>query len=144
MLSTICKEERTSLQGELAAALAAGNSCSEWARANGVSERSAQRWASDFEIRAEVEAYRRGNLEQAVSRMSLRADWATDQISKLAEGAKSESVRLAALRSMLSDMMAVADFSGLEGRIAKLEEHDHVRHDENASAANWAFGTYSR
>jgi hypothetical protein len=29
---------------------------------------------------------------------------------------------------MLSDIMAVADFAGLEERIAKLEEHDHVRH----------------
>ena len=68
--------------------------------------------------------------------MSRRAARATDQIAKLAEEARSESVRLAALRSMLSDMMAVADFAGLEGRIAKLEEQDRVRHEENAPAAN--------
>jgi hypothetical protein len=136
MMSTMCKDEQTSLQGELAAALAAGKSCAEWANAKGVAERTAQRWASDSEVRAEVESYRRANLEQAVSRMSLRAVWATDQIAKLAEGARSESVRLAALRSMLSDMMAVADFSGIEGRIAKLEEQDHVRHKQNASAAD--------
>jgi transposase len=85
MMSTMCKEERTSLQGELAAALVAGKSCSEWARANGVSERTAQRWASDADGRAEIEAYRRGNLDQAVSRKSLRAVWATDEIAKLAE-----------------------------------------------------------
>ena len=136
MMSTMSKEERTSLQSELAAALAAGKSCAEWASAHGVSERTAQRWASDPEVRAEVETYRRGNLDQAVSRMSHRAVWATDQIAELAEKARSESVRLAALRSMLSDMMAVADFAGLEERIAKLEEQDRVRHEENASAAN--------
>ena len=68
--------------------------------------------------------------------MSRRAAWATDQIAELAEKARSESVRLAALRSMLSDMMAVADFAGLEERIAKLEEQDRVRHEENTSAAN--------
>jgi transposase len=135
-VSTMCKEERTSLQSELAAALAAGKSCAEWASANGVSERTAQRWASDPEVRAEVEAYRRGNLDEAVGRMSRRTAWATDQIAELAEKARSESVRLAALRSMLSDMMAVADFAGLEQRIAKLEEQDRVRHEENASAAN--------
>ena len=101
-----------------------------------MSERTAQRWANDSEVRAEVEAYRRGNLDQAVGRMSLRTAWATDQIAKLAEEARSESVRLAALRSMLSDMMAVADFAGLEARIAKLEEQDRVRHEENAPAAN--------
>jgi transposase len=136
MMSTMSKEERTSLQSELAAALAAGKSCAEWASANGVSERTAQRWASDSEVRAEVDAYRRGNLDEAVGRMSRRVAWATDQIAELAEKARSESVRLAALRSMLSDMMAVADFAGLEERIAKLEEQDHVRHEEHATAAN--------
>jgi hypothetical protein len=37
---------------------------------------------------------------------------------------------------MLSDMMAIADFAGLEERIARLEEQDRVRHEENATAAN--------
>ena len=87
MMSIMSKEERTSLQSELAAALAAGKSCAEWASAHGVSERTAQRWAGDPEVRAEVETYRRGNLDQAVSRMSLRAVWATDQIAELAEKA---------------------------------------------------------
>ena len=130
------KEERTSLQSELAAALAAGKSCAAWASAHGVSERTAQRWASDSEVRAEIETYRRCKLDQAVSRMSRRAVWATDQIAKLAKKARSESVRLAALRSMLSDMMAVSDFAGLEERLAKLEEQDHARHEKNAPAAN--------
>jgi transposase len=136
MMSTMSKEERMSLQSKLAAALAAGKSCAEWASAKGVSERTAQRWASDPEVRVEIEAYRRGNLDEAVGRMSRRAAWATDQIAELAEKARSGSVRLAALRSMLSDMMAVADFAGLEQRIAKLEEQDRVRYEENASAAN--------
>ena len=130
------KEERTSLQSELAAALAAGKSCAEWASAHGVPERTAQRWATDPEVRAEVETYRRGNLDQAVSRMSQRAVWASDEIAELAKKARSESVKLAALRSMLTDMMAVADFAGLEVRIARLEEQDRVRHEENAIAAN--------
>jgi hypothetical protein len=136
MMSTMSKEERTSLQSELAAALAAGKSCAEWASAHGVHVRTAQRWASDPEVRAEVETYRRGNLDQAVSRMSNRAVWASDEIHKLAKEARSEAVRLAALRSMLTDMIAVADFAGLEVRIARLEEQDRVRHEENASAAN--------
>ena len=60
MMSAMSKEERMSLQSELAAALAAGKSCAEWASANGVSERTAQRWASESEVRAEVEEYRSG------------------------------------------------------------------------------------
>ena len=32
-----------------------------------------------------------------------------------------------------ADMMAVSDFTGLEQRIAKLEEQDRVRHEESTS-----------
>ena len=71
-------------------------------------------------------------IAAAVGQMSRRAAWATDQIAE----ARSESVRLAALRSTLSDMMAVADFARLEQRIAKLEEQDRVWHEQNATAAN--------
>jgi hypothetical protein len=73
--------------------------------------------------------------DQAVGRMSWRVAWATEQIAGLAEHARSESVRLAALRSILADMMAVSDFAGLEQRIAKLEEQDRVRHEESTSFA---------
>ncbi len=129
------KEERTSLQSELAVALAAGKSCAEWATANGVSERTAQRWANEPETRSEVESIRRESLDQAVGEMSHRVAWATRLIATLAESAKSESVRLAALRSILADMMAVSDFAGLEQRIAKLEEQDRVRLEESTRVA---------
>jgi hypothetical protein len=97
--------------------------------------RTAQRWAGEPEVRAEVESIRRGALDQAVGEMSQRVVWATQQIAALAGNAKSESVKLAALRSMLSDMMAVSDFAGLEQRIAKLEEQDLVRHEASTSSA---------
>ncbi len=67
--------------------------------------------------------------------MSHRVAWATRLIATLAESAKSESVRLAALRSILADMMAVSDFAGLEERIAKLEEQDRVRLEESTRVA---------
>ncbi len=130
------REERTSLQSKLAAALAAGKSCAEWASANGVSGRTAQRWANEPETRSEVESIRRGSLDRAVGQMSRRVDWATGLIATLAETAKSESVRLAALRSILTETVAVSDFAGLEQRIAKLEEQDHVRHEESTRVAS--------
>ena len=99
-------------------------------------KRTAYRWASDPKVRAAVETYRRRILDRAVGRMSLRAVWAIDQIAKLAEKARSESVRLAALRSILSDMMTVSEFAGLEDRMTKIEEQDRARHEENATAAN--------
>jgi hypothetical protein len=128
-------EERTELYSKLADALKEGKSCREWAIANGIHARNAQRWSHTPEVRDEVESFRRDNLDQAVGRMSGNVVWATDQIRKLAEHAKSESVRLAALRSIMSDMMAASDFGGLEHRIAKLEEQDRERDQNNTSCA---------
>ena len=127
--------KRTNLKSKLAAALAEGKSSAEWGDANGVAVRTAQRWATEPEVRADVASFRRGVLDQAVGRMSKRVPWAIDQIAELGERAKSESVRLAALRSILSDLMAVSDFTGLEERIARLEEQDCVRHQESTSCA---------
>jgi hypothetical protein len=134
-VSTVSREKRTSLKSKLAAAIAEGKSSAEWAGANRVAERTAQRWASEPLVRSEVESVRRGALDRAVGRMSQRVAWATEQIATLAETAKSESVRLAALRSILVDMMAVSDFAGLEQRLAKLEEQDRVRQQESTSFA---------
>ena len=134
-VKSMSREKRTSLKSKLASAIAEGKSSAEWASANRVAERTAQRWANEPETRAEVESIRRGSLDQAVGRMSQRVAWATEQIATLAESAKSESVRLAALRSILADMMAVSDFAGLEQRIGKLEEQDRVRHEESTRIA---------
>lgn len=124
------------MKSKLAAALAEGKSSAEWAAANGVAERTAQRWAKEAEVRGEVESFRRGVLDRAVGQMSTHVAMAIKGIVRLAENAKSESVQLAALRSILCDMMAVADFTGLEERIAKLEEQDCVRHEESTTCAD--------
>jgi hypothetical protein len=129
------EKKRTPLKTKLATAIAEGESCAEWAIENGVKERTAQRWAAQPDFRAEVESVRRTALDQAVGRMAKRVAWATVRIADLAESANSESVRLAALRSILSDIMAVSDFTGLEERIARLEEQDRVRDQESTSCA---------
>jgi hypothetical protein len=129
------RARRTNLKTRLATAIAEGQSCVEWASENCVSERTAQRWAAEPAVRAEVESVRRTALDQAVGRMAKRVAWATELIANLAENAKSESVRLAALRSIMSDIMAISDFTDLEERIARLEEQDRVRDQENTSCA---------
>ncbi len=66
--------------------------------------------------------------------MARRATWAAGQIAKLGKDARSESVRLAALRAALSDMITVTRFAGLEVRVTELEEErlsaraDNTRH----------------
>jgi hypothetical protein len=54
--------------------------------------------------------------------MTNSLDWATVGIFDLAKGAASESVKLAALRAVVSDMMAVSRFGGLEDRMTRIEE----------------------
>jgi hypothetical protein len=109
-------------KGQLAIAIAGGLSASRWAAANKVPTRTAQKWARDPKVRAEVERVRRRALDRAVGRMARRVTWATDGIVKLAGGAESESVKLAALKAIFSNMMAVSKFGGLEDRMTELEE----------------------
>jgi hypothetical protein len=52
---------------------------------------------------------------------------ASDGIVKLAKSADSDSVKLSALRAILSDMMAVSKFTGLEHRVTELEEQFNDR-----------------
>ena len=94
-------------------------------------KRTAQRWASEPKVRAAVERYRRRALDRAVGLMSDNAQWATEQILKLGESAASESVRLSALCAILSEMIAVSKFGGLEDRLTQVEEQ--IR-DESGNA----------
>ena len=59
------KEVRRLKKINLALAVAEGESIAEWARQNGVSERTAQRWAQDRNVRREVDTCRRRALNQA-------------------------------------------------------------------------------
>jgi hypothetical protein len=116
-----------SQKADLALAIANGVSVAVWTRVNDVPKRTAYRWSREPKVRAAVESYRRRAIDRAIGRRARRATWATDGIAKLAKGADSESVRLSALRSILSDMMAVTEFAGLEQRITEIEEQLHER-----------------
>jgi hypothetical protein len=52
-------------------------------------------------------------------------DLGKSAIAEIAERAKSGSVRMAALRSILSDMMSASEFAGLEQRITEIKEQLH-------------------
>ena len=114
----------------LAVAIAEGTSVATWASSNGVPERTAYRWAAAPEVRSETESIRRRALDEAIGRLAKRATWAVDGIVQLGENAASESVRLSALRAVMSDFITVSNFAGLEGRVAELEEQFHARTDD--------------
>jgi hypothetical protein len=110
------------MKTHLALAVAQGRSVRRWALANGVPTRTAYRWAAEPLVRAAVNSTRQRALDRAVNRMAQRATWAAEQIAKLAENAESESVRLRALKSILSDMVTVSKYTGLEVRMSDIEE----------------------
>ena len=119
---TMEKEVRRLKKINLALAVAEGESIAEWARENGLPERTAQRWAQDRNVRREVDACRRRALNQAIGRLTGMAMNAVDGIANLAQGAESESVQLRAWRGVLADLMAVSKFSVLEYRMTEIEE----------------------
>ncbi len=98
-----------------------------WSRKNGVPDRTATRWATEPKVRAKIKTYRRRALDRAIGRLAARVTWAADGIVKLADEANSESVKLAALRSIFSNMMSVSKFTGLEDRVAEIEEQLNER-----------------
>jgi hypothetical protein len=116
----------------LAVAVAQGIPVAEWALRNDVNEQTAYRWAAEPEVRSQVESIRRRALDQAIGGMANRVAWAVEKIVELGKTAASESVRLAALRALMSDLIAISNFSALETRVAKLEERAHAR-SRNAS-----------
>ena len=83
---------------------------------------TAYRWASDPKVRSAVESIRRRLIDRSVGLMARRATYAVGGITKIAADADSDSVRLKALRAILADMMAVSNYSGLEDRMAEIEE----------------------
>jgi hypothetical protein len=116
----------------LAAAIARGVSVRSWARKNDVPRTTAQRWAKETSVRTEAQTIRRAMLDQFVGAMASRSALVVRGITGLAKDAESESVKLNALKTIMGQMMSVAKYSELEGRIAEFEEE--LRRDPQSFA----------
>ena len=116
------KEVRHQKKIHLALWIAEGESIAEWARENGVSERTAFYWAKDPKDRREVDACRCRALKPGAPGLTGMAMNAVDGIAHLAKEADSESVQLRAWRGVLADLMSVSKFSVLEYRMTEIEE----------------------
>jgi hypothetical protein len=107
---------------KLAVSIARGVSIARWAKDNQVPARTAYRWSVDPEVKTRVERCRRRALDRAIGHMSHKVNWAARGITALAQDAVSEPVKLAALKTIISSMMAVTEFAELKDRMAELEE----------------------
>jgi hypothetical protein len=132
------KEPRQVRKSDLALAVAQGTSVAKWRRKHNVPARTAYRWSSDPEVRASVQTIRRRYLDRAAGILARNATSAVTGILKLGKKAKSESVKLSALRAVLSDYVDVTNFSTLEGRVAEVEEQIHERDSKQAASADRA------
>ena len=116
-----------SKQDQLALAIAQGKSITGWARQNDVPRSTAYSWASKPDCRSDVEDWRRRSLDRVLGWMAGHSLRAVKTLTKLGETAESESVRLRAVRAVLSDQIAVSKHANLEYRMAEIEEEIRVR-----------------
>ena len=116
------EEYRKSAKTQLAIAIAQGDCIVKWAKANRVDAATAYEWADEPAVRKAVGAHRRRALEEAVGRMSKHAEWAAQEIVEIAKNAKSDSVRLRALRAICAGTPAASKYTGLAKRVAAAEK----------------------
>jgi len=114
-------------KSKLVQAIANGDSVIKWAEQNSVSKRTAFRWAADPAVREKVEKSRRRALDRAIGHLSKSVNSAARGISTLAKTAESEPVRLAACKTVFTNMMSATEFNELKGRMDHLEELLHER-----------------
>jgi hypothetical protein len=89
-----------SKKDHLALAIAQGKSVRAWARQNEVPRNTAQRWASEPDVRRQVEDWHRRALDQALALMAAQSMRAAKAVTMLGEAAESESVQLRAWRAV--------------------------------------------
>ena len=63
-----------SKQDRLALALVAGKTIRDWAQQNGVPERTAYRWASEPEVRRQLQDWRRAAIDNTLRLMAERSE----------------------------------------------------------------------
>jgi hypothetical protein len=121
------EESPLSKQDLIAIAIAKGTPVSQWARENQVALRTAYRWASEPDVRRQVEDWRRRALDKVLARLIRKSLPAVTRLSELSESASSESVQLTASRAILRDQIAIARHANLSHRVAQLEEQERAR-----------------
>jgi hypothetical protein len=119
------KELRQQKQIELAVAIAQGKSVDLWARDNHVPRSTAYRWAGQPDVRTTSETCRRRARKCALRKMANRAYWEAYHVAALARDAESESVKLRALRSILSGANAMSTLPVLKRRMSAIVEELH-------------------
>jgi hypothetical protein len=105
----------------LALALARGKTVKEAARIAGMSRRTATRPLREPDLRAKVNGFRKGMVDQALGRLVESMTTAADTLKDLCKDDQPAAVRLHAARSIIDGTVKVAEFSNFEERLQALE-----------------------
>jgi len=117
--------DRSGADSALIAALASGLPVQDAATGAHVSERTARRRLEDPAFRRQVAAARAAVLEQAIGRLVDATTEAADSLRSLLT-AESESVRLAAAKSILDQGFRGVELLDLAERVEQLEQADQL------------------
>jgi hypothetical protein len=109
------------LKSKLALAVAAGQSITKWARANGIGTRTAYTWSRDPAFRSQVAELRARLLDRAIGVLARRVAANAGEINRLASKAESEAVRLAAARAGIADFLGASRFVELRAEVEELK-----------------------
>jgi hypothetical protein len=135
LLEKAARPGRSAADAALALAFAAGKTLAEAAQAAGISERTASRRRADPDFAARVGDLRTEMVRRAVGKLADGMAEAAEVLRGLL-GARSESVRLAAARTILelgSSLRQMEDLDDLDARLRALEcppDPEEVTRDE--------------
>jgi hypothetical protein len=109
------------LLDELATAIATGVTVRAWAKHKGIPERTAYDWARMPGVREQVAQIRRRFIDATVGKLVTLARKATRELDKLLDPKVTETVRLGAIRTVLSNLVDISSWADYEARLAAIE-----------------------
>lgn len=104
-----------------ALAVAAGASIGSWARANGVHERTAYGWSMTPEFKTLVAAHRDRIINKAVGILVKNSTAASRELARLIKNGMNDSIKLAASRAILDQMIAVSNHAESTKVLAEMQ-----------------------
>ena len=123
------------LKSELALAVAAGKSITQWAHEKGIGVRTAHTWAHDPKFRAQVAELRADLLDRAIGVLAHRVAANAAEINRLASQAESEAVRLAAARAGIADLLGASRYVELRAEVEELKRELAAEKERRARSA---------
>jgi hypothetical protein len=113
---------RNQSQFEMCAlAVAAGSSVGRWARENKVHERTAYGWSMKPEFKALVSGHRDRIINRSVGILVKHSTAASRELARLIKNGTNDSIKLAASRAILDQMIAVSNHAESSKVLAEMQ-----------------------